>query len=97
MCSGPDPDPIPGMAYPPKDFETAQSVTKGHGRIERRTLTASSQLKDFLNWPYLEQVFELEGASPLPKRAQSTSRLSKRNILSCPPLNVSLLPTLPKP
>src|SRR5919108_1030772 len=57
---GPDPDPIPGQAYPPKDFETAQSVNKGHGRIEQRTLTLSSQLKDFLDWPYQEQVFKLE-------------------------------------
>lgn len=57
---GPDPEPIPGQAYPPKDFETAQSVNKGHGRIEQRTLTTSSQLKDFLDWPYQEQVFKLE-------------------------------------
>jgi predicted transposase YbfD/YdcC len=57
---GPDPDPIPGQAYPPKDFETVQSVNKGHGRIEQRTLTVSSQLKDFLDWPYQEQVFKLE-------------------------------------
>lgn len=57
---GPDPKPIPGMAYPPKDFETAQFVNKGHGRIETRRLTVSSQLKDFLDWPYLEQVFKLE-------------------------------------
>ena len=57
---GPDPEPIPGQAYPAKDFETAHSVSKGHGRIEQRTLTVSSQLKDFLDWPYQEQVFKLE-------------------------------------
>ena len=57
---GPDPEPIPGQSYPPKDFETIQSVNKGHGRIEQRTLTVSSQLKDFLDWPYQEQVFKLE-------------------------------------
>jgi predicted transposase YbfD/YdcC len=56
----PDPDPIPGMAYLPKDFETAQTVNKGHGRLEQRTITVSSQLKDFLDWPYLDQVFKLE-------------------------------------
>lgn len=56
----PDPAPIPGMAYLPKDFETVQTVNKAHGRIEQRTLTVSSQLKDFLDWPYLEQVFKLE-------------------------------------
>ena len=57
---GPDPEPIPGMSYPPKDFETASTTNKGHGRIEKRTITVSSQLKDFFNWPYLEQVFQLE-------------------------------------
>jgi predicted transposase YbfD/YdcC len=56
----PDPTPIPGQSYIPKDFETAQTVSKGHGRLEERTLTVSSQLKDFLDWPYLEQVFKLE-------------------------------------
>jgi hypothetical protein len=57
---GPDPEPIPGQAYLPKDFEIAQTVNKGHGRIEQRILTVSSQLKDFLDGPYLEQVFKLE-------------------------------------
>jgi len=56
----PEPDPIPGMGRLPKDFETAREVRKGHGRLEERTLTVSSQLKDFLDWPYLEQVFQLE-------------------------------------
>jgi hypothetical protein len=51
---------IPGMGCPPKDFEAAQQTNKGHGRLETRTLTVSSQLKDFLDWPYLEQVFKLE-------------------------------------
>lgn len=27
---GPDPEPIPGQAYPPKDFEIALEVNKGH-------------------------------------------------------------------
>lgn len=56
----PDPTPVPGQSYVPKDFETAQAVSKGHGRLEQRTLTVSSQLQDFLDWPYLEQVFKLE-------------------------------------
>jgi predicted transposase YbfD/YdcC len=56
----PEPDPMPGMGRLPKDFETAQEVSKGHGRLEKRTLTVSSQLKDYLQWPYLEQVFMLD-------------------------------------
>ena len=56
----PDVQPIPGMNFPPKDLETAKQTNKGHSRLETRTITVSSQLKDFLDWPYLEQVFKLE-------------------------------------
>lgn len=56
----PEPDPIPGMGRVPKDFEVAKEVRKGHGRLEERTVIVSSQLKDYLQWPYLEQVFRLD-------------------------------------
>lgn len=56
----PDPTPLAGQSYVPKDFETTHTVSKGHGRLEERSLTVSSQLNDFLDWPYLEQVFKLE-------------------------------------
>jgi predicted transposase YbfD/YdcC len=56
----PEVQPLPGTNFPPKDLETAQQTNKGHGRLETRTITVSSQLKDFLDWPYLEQVFKLE-------------------------------------
>ena len=51
---------LPGMGCPPKDFRSATVTHKGHGRIEARTLTTSSQLNDFLDWPFLQQVFQLE-------------------------------------
>jgi predicted transposase YbfD/YdcC len=51
---------IPGMGDPPKDFSAATKVNKGHGRLEVRTLTTSSQLNDFLDWPFLKQVFKLD-------------------------------------
>ena len=35
-------------------------MEKGHGRIEQRTLTVSSELKGYLDWPGAEQVFKLE-------------------------------------
>jgi len=56
----PEPDPMPGQGRLPKDFETVKETSKGHGRLEERTLTVSSQLNDFLNWPYLQQVFQLK-------------------------------------
>lgn len=51
---------LPGMGSPPKDFRSASVINKGHGRLEVRTLTTSSQLNDFLDWPFLQQVFKLE-------------------------------------
>lgn len=52
--------PLPGMGGPPRDFCSATMTNKGHGRLEVRTLTTSSQLNDFLDWPFLQQVFKLE-------------------------------------
>lgn len=46
--------------------QTATSVDKGHGRLERRTLTSTTALSDrtggrepCLDWPYLGQCFRL--------------------------------------
>jgi predicted transposase YbfD/YdcC len=50
----------PGFSPSKKDLRTAGSTEKGHGRIEKRTITVSSDLKEYLNWPYAEQVFKLE-------------------------------------
>lgn len=41
------------------DFDTAETVEKSYGRIERRTITVRSALKDFLKWPGVKQVFKL--------------------------------------
>ena len=49
-----------GFSAPKKDFRTAETTEKGHGRLEVRTLTASAELKAYLGWPYAEQVFRLE-------------------------------------
>ena len=56
-----EPEPCSGGFSPcHKDFQTVVRPGKGHGRLERRTLTGSSMLKDYLRWPYCEQVFRLE-------------------------------------
>jgi len=39
---------------------TDSDTSKGHGRLEKRTLTCSSLLKGYSNFPHLEQVFKLE-------------------------------------
>jgi predicted transposase YbfD/YdcC len=51
---------VPGFSPSHADFRVATTWDKGHGRLEKRTLTASSQLKDYIDWPYAEQVFRLE-------------------------------------
>ncbi len=39
---------------------TASSTDKGHGRLERRTLTSTTALSDgYLDWPHLGQCFKL--------------------------------------
>lgn len=50
----------PGFGPTPTDFETASTFDKAHGRFEYRTITTSAMLKDYLDWPYVEQVFKLE-------------------------------------
>ena len=52
--------PIPGLGNPPDDFKTVIKTEKGHGRIEERRLTVSSLLKDYVDWPYMEQAFKLD-------------------------------------
>ncbi|MCC6146782.1 MAG: hypothetical protein IT308_04370 [Anaerolineaceae bacterium] len=42
------------------DFESAQTTEKQAGRIETRQITVSSLMNDYLDWPYLGQVFKVE-------------------------------------
>lgn len=51
---------VKGFSPPTRDFQTAHTVDKGHGRHEERTLTTSSLLNEYLNWPGVAQVFKLE-------------------------------------
>jgi predicted transposase YbfD/YdcC len=50
----------PGFGNPPMDFQSATTTEKQVGRLEERTLTVSSMLNDYLDWPHLGQVFKLE-------------------------------------
>ena len=38
-----------------ENVAAAESVNKGHGRIEKRSLRASTGLNDYLDWPYVQQ------------------------------------------
>jgi len=50
----------PGWSAPPMEFQQAQTVEKGHGRLEKRTITVSSELSGYSAWPAVAQVFKLE-------------------------------------
>ena len=50
----------PGWGIPPHDFHTAVTHNKAHGRIEKRSLTSSELLNQYLDWPHVAQVFKLE-------------------------------------
>ena len=41
-------------------MDTATSLEKGHGRRERRTLTATTALNGYLDWPGVGQVGRVE-------------------------------------
>ncbi len=63
------------MGCPAKDFRSVSRTTKGHGRIETRTLTTSSQLNDFLEWPFLQQVFKLERTTTICRTGKSSHEI----------------------
>ena len=52
--------PQPGLGNVPKDFQQAQKVNGGHGRIETRSIQTSAMLNDYVDWPGIGQVYRLE-------------------------------------
>jgi len=51
---------VPGLGCPAMDFQSAHTSEKQAGRIETRQITVSSLMNEYLDWPYLGQVFKLE-------------------------------------
>jgi predicted transposase YbfD/YdcC len=65
MCGPPSPPPS-RTAFPPyqqkhwrEDARTATTRNKGHGRVEVRTITTTTWLNGYLDWPHVGQVFRL--------------------------------------
>jgi predicted transposase YbfD/YdcC len=52
--------PKPGFGKIQTDFQHAEKVNCGHGRIEKRVIRTSTMLNDHLDWPGVEQVYYLE-------------------------------------
>lgn len=48
-----------GWSIPTLPQEKAEAVQKGHGRLEKRTLTLMVDTTQFLDWPSVAQVFKL--------------------------------------
>jgi predicted transposase YbfD/YdcC len=59
----------------PNDWETFQTVEKGHGRRETRTITVSSLLHGYSDWPGLAQVFKLERQRVEVRRGKATTEV----------------------
>lgn len=47
---------VTAASLPPFDMRQATAMEKGHGRVERRQVIASTELNDDLAWPHLAQV-----------------------------------------
>jgi predicted transposase YbfD/YdcC len=52
---------------------TATTLDKGHGRTERRMLKATTALNDYLNWPGVAQVGQVE--STVTKDGKTTTEV----------------------
>jgi predicted transposase YbfD/YdcC len=60
---------------------TATTLDKGHGRTERRRLKATTALNDYLNWPGVGQVGQVE--SVVTKDGKTTTEV--RNFVTSVP------------
>jgi hypothetical protein len=54
-----------GWSAPPTDFRRATTITKGHGRLEKRTITVRSLLAGYSTFPSVAQVFQVESWTQL--------------------------------
>jgi predicted transposase YbfD/YdcC len=62
---------------PPKpDFERVETVDGTHGRLDKRTLTVSSLLHDYSDWPHLAQVFQVVRRVTDPQTGSTTEETS---------------------
>jgi predicted transposase YbfD/YdcC len=52
--------PLPGCGQITTDFQSAEKVNGGHGRIEKRSIQTSALLNDYVDWPGSGQVYRLE-------------------------------------
>ncbi len=66
----------------------AQTIDKGHGRIEVRQITVMQDTDGFLDWPGVEQLFRLVRQVTQHKSQQTTTEVVY-GLTSCPPKRAS--------
>jgi len=79
---------------PGQDLRVVQHLSKGHGRLEKRTLSASVDLKGYIDWPGHEQVLRLERQVYIPAKRTTTIEV-EYGVLSLAPDQIAL-PTILK-
>jgi predicted transposase YbfD/YdcC len=69
-------------------WRVAQTVSKGHGRLETRTLTCTADLEGYLNWPGVQQVLRRECERIMLKTGEVTRSVTY-GLTSAPPQEAS--------
>jgi len=64
--------PLPGCGQLTTDFQRAEKVNSGHGRIEKRSIQTSALLNGYIDWPGSGQVYRLERTVSWMRRGQAT-------------------------
>ncbi len=75
---------VPGWHQSAWPCTVAESCGKGHGRLEKRTLSLIADPESFIDWPGVRQIFKLERFA----RELNTGRVSQQTVYgltSCPP------------
>ncbi len=74
---------------PGQDLRVVQQVSKGHGRVETRILSASADLKGYVDWPGVEQALRLERRVYCPATGHTTAEF-EYGLLSLAPEQIDL-------
>ncbi len=67
---------VAGFSPAIEDFPSNTTTDKGDGRIEQRTLTASSDLNEYLDWPHAQQVFKIRRHVQRVKDSKTTDEIT---------------------
>lgn len=74
---------------PGQDLRVVHQWSKGHGRVEKRTLSASVDLKGYIDWPGHQQVLCLERCVYVPASGKTSVEV-EYGLLSLAPDQIAL-------